>query len=87
MICRVGVHEQMTRSIRDEQALAFRRWMRQQPGFRGGWHVQDAAGRTLSITFWESAEALARVRDQKPTGGSARLTPARVDLFTIVEEF
>ena len=88
MICRVAVHEQPSRSIRNEGAASFRRWMREQPGFRGGWHAQDpVSGRIVSISLWESQADLDAMKCRTPPGGPVGMAPARVDVFTIVEEF
>jgi len=51
MICRVALHEQTPSPITGDDAKGFRDWMKEQPGFVGGYHAQDSeTGRAVSIT-------------------------------------
>ena len=71
MICRVALHEQTPGSIASEEARGFRTWIKEQPGFVGGYHVQDSkTGRMLSITIWDSEESMEALREHTPPGGS-----------------
>jgi heme-degrading monooxygenase HmoA len=73
MFCRVALHEQTPGSIASKEAKGFREWIREQPGFVGGYHVQDSeTGRMLSITVWDSEESRAALKEATPpwrTGG------------------
>ena len=51
MICRVALHEKPPGSITSDEARGFRAWIKEQPGFVGGYHAQDSqTGRMVSIT-------------------------------------
>lgn len=51
MICRVALHEKTPGSVASDEARGFREWIKGQPGFVDGYHVQDSqTGRMLSIT-------------------------------------
>ena len=39
MICRVALHEKTPGSIASDEARTFRQWIKEQPGFVGGYHV------------------------------------------------
>ena len=59
MICRVALHEKTPGSVTSDEARAFRQWIKEHPGFVGGYHVQDSkTGRMLSITIWDSEESM-----------------------------
>jgi hypothetical protein len=52
MFCRVALHEKPPGSVASDDARAFRNWVKEQPGFVDGYHVQDIeTGRMLSITI------------------------------------
>lgn len=90
MICRIAIHEKQpsVTSEDNEKARDFRAWIKQQPGFTTGYHVQDPeTGKTLSITFWETKEHLLAMKDRTPPGGPIGLEPASVETFFVVEEF
>ena len=88
MICRVALHEQTPGSIASEEARGFRAWVKDQPGFVGGYHVQDSkTGRMLSITIWDSEESMEALREHTPPGGSLGITTDREELFDVVEEY
>ncbi len=70
MLCRVALHEKTPGSVTSDEARGFREWIREQPGFVGGYHVQDSkTGRMLSITIWESEESRAALKDLTPRAG------------------
>ena len=88
MICRVALHEQTPGPITSEEARGFRQWLKEQPGFVGGYHAQDSkTGRMVSITVWDSEESWAALRERTPPGGSVGITTERLELFDVVEEF
>jgi hypothetical protein len=88
MICRVALHEKPPGSVASDEARSFREWIRELPGFVGGYHVQDSkTGRMLSITIWDSEERLTELQDRSPPGGSLRIQTERLELFDVVEEF
>jgi len=90
MICRIAVHEARPSitAEENERARSFRAWVKEQPGFKAGYHVQDPeTGKTVSISFWESREAMLAMRDRTPPGGPVGLKPVSVETFALVEEF
>ena len=88
MFCRVALHEKTPGSIASKEAKGFREWIKEQPGFVGGYHVQDSkTGRMLSITIWDSEESMEALREQTPPGGSLGITTNREELFDVVEEY
>lgn len=69
-------------------ARGFREWIKGQPGFVSGYHVQDSkTGRMLSITVWESEEGMEALRARTPPGGPLGIVTDREELFDVVEEF
>ena len=88
MICRVATHERTPDSIASEDAKGFRAWIKEQPGFVGGYHVQDSeTGRAISITIWDSEDIMMALRDRVPPGGPVGMKPVSVQLFDRIEEF
>ena len=88
MICRVALHEKTPGSVSSDEARGFRGWIKEQPGFVGGYHVQDSeTGRMLSITIWGSEEGLEALRGHTPPGGSLGIVTDREELFDVVEEY
>ena len=88
MICRVALHEQTPGSIASEGAWGFHAWIKEQPGFVGGYHIQDSkTGRMWSITIWDSEESMEALRDRTPPGGPLGIKTDREELFDVVEEF
>jgi heme-degrading monooxygenase HmoA len=77
MICRVAIHEQTPGSIASDEARSFREWIKEQPGFVGGYHAQDSQTlKSVSITVWASKESMMALRDRTPPGvrwGSQRI--------------
>ncbi len=88
MICRVALHEKTPGSVASDEARGFRQWLKEQPGFVGGYHVQDSkTGRMLSITIWDSEESMEALRDLTPQGGSPGIRTDREKLFDVVEKY
>ena len=80
MICRVALHEKPPGSISSEEARGFRAWLKEQPGFVGGYHAQDSeTGRMVSITVWDSRDSMMALRDRTPPGGSLGIVTERVE--------
>ena len=88
MFCRVALHEKSPGSVSSDGARGFREWVKGQPGFVGGYHVQDSkTGRMLSITVWDSEQSWAALKDLTPSGGPVGIETEREELFDVVEEF
>jgi heme-degrading monooxygenase HmoA len=88
MICRVALHEKTPGSVASDEARGFRQWIKGQPGFVGGYHVQDSkTGKMLSITIWDSEESMQALRGEPPPGGSVGIVTDREELFDVVEEY
>jgi hypothetical protein len=88
MFCRVALHENTPGSVASDDARGFRNWVKEQPGFVDGYHVQDSkTGRMLSITIWESEESIESLRGQTPPGGSLGIVTDREELFDVVERY
>ena len=88
MICRVALHEKTPGSVSSDEARGFRGWVKEQPGFVGGYHVQDSkTGRMLSITIWDSEESRVALKEATTPGGPVGITTDREELFDVVEEF
>jgi len=88
VICRVASHEQTPSPITSDDAKGFRAWMKEQPGFVGGYHAQDSeTGRAVSITVWDSEESMMALRDRTPPGGPVGMAPPSAELFDVVEKF
>ena len=85
MICRVATHEQTPGSITSEGAKGFRDWIKEQPGFVGGYHAQDSkTGRSVSVTVWDSEESIIALRDRTPPVGPVGMKPVSVEVFDVV---
>ena len=88
MICRVALHEKAPGSVASDEARGFRGWVKGQPGFVDGYHVQDSkTGRMFSITIWDSEESMEALRDHTPPGGSPGIVTDREELFDVVERY
>jgi hypothetical protein len=90
MVCRIAIHEKQPSITAEDnaRAKAFRDWVTQQPGFEAAYHVQDpATGKTVSISFWHSMEAMLALKDKTPPGGPVGLKPVSVEIFPVVEKF
>ena len=88
MFCRVALHEKTPGSVSSEEARGFREWVKEQPGFVGGYHVQDSkTGRMLPITVWASEGSWAALKEATPPGGPVGIATEREELFDVVEQF
>ena len=88
MICRVAIHEKTPGPISGNDAKGFRNWIKEQPGFVGGYHAQDSeTGRAVSVTVWDSEESMMALKGRTPPGGPVGMAPPSVELFDVVEEF
>ncbi len=88
MICRVAIHEQSPGSIASEEARSFREWIKEQPGFVGGYHAQDSRTlKSVSLTVWDSKESMMALRDRTPPGGPVGITTDWQEIYDVVEEF
>lgn len=66
---------------------AFRRWMASQPGVVAHYHASDPqSGRVLSVSVWESREALLAMRDRPFPGGALGLKPDSVVIYDVEPE-
>lgn len=84
MICRVATFEKKP-EISEERLNEFRAWMAQQPGLTAHYHVYDpATDQGMSISFWESMEAMAAMKDRVPPGGPMGLKPTTVTTYPVV---
>jgi heme-degrading monooxygenase HmoA len=60
MIARIAETENLPADLDPEYVARHRAFIAAQPGFCGGYHLLDAdTGRALSLTMWESDDALA----------------------------
>ena len=88
MICRVALHENPPGSITSDEAMSFRAWLKEQPGFVGGYHAQDSqTGTMVSITVWDSLDSMEALKDSTPPGGPQGIVTEREELFDVVEEY
>jgi heme-degrading monooxygenase HmoA len=88
MFCRVALHEKTPGNVASDEARSFHGWIKEQPGFVGGYHVQDSkTGRMLSITIWDSEESMEALRGETPPGGSLGIVTDREEHFDVVEEY
>lgn len=66
----------------------FQQWMGSQPGMVAGYHVVDPqSGKYLSITVWESREAVLAMKDRPFPGGPLGLKPESVALCDVSSTF
>jgi heme-degrading monooxygenase HmoA len=62
----------------------FRAWMAGQPGMKAMYHVSDPTlGRYLSVSVWESREAVLAMKDRQFPGGPLGLKPSSVTLYDV----
>jgi len=88
MICRVALHEKTPGSVTSDEARSFRGWIKELPGFVGGYQVQDSkTGRMLSVTIWDSEESMEVLREDTLPGGSLGIVTDHEELFDVVEEY
>jgi hypothetical protein len=71
-----------------EKLLAFRSWIKAQPGFRDGWHATESTtGRTVAVSLWDDMASVLAMKDRPFPGGPLGAKPDRVVLFDNVERF
>jgi hypothetical protein len=88
MLCRVALHENPPGSVASDEAKGFREWIKEQPGFVGGYHAQDSkTGRMVSITVWDTEESMTALKDRTPPGSPLGIQTERLEVFDVVEEF
>ena len=62
----------------------FRVWMASQPGLLALYHASDAqAGRYLSISVWESRDAMLAMKDRQFPGGPLGIKPDSVAIYDV----
>ena len=82
------MHEKPPGRVASDEARGFRNWVKEQPGFVGGYHAQDSeTGRMVSITIWDSQESLLALKDRTLPGGPVGIATERLEIFDMVEEF
>jgi hypothetical protein len=87
MVCRVATFNKKP-AIDEETMQTFRAWMKEQPGFRSGYHVSSAeTGKHVSISVWASMEEMMAMKDRTFPGGAMGLKPDTIEIFEQVEEF
>jgi heme-degrading monooxygenase HmoA len=60
MIARIAEHEKRAADLDPQYVARHRAFIASQPGFCGGYHLLDAeTGRAVSLTMWETDDALA----------------------------
>jgi hypothetical protein len=88
MLCRVALHENPPGSVASDEAKGFREWLKEQPGFVGGYHAQDSkTGRMVSITVWDTEESMTALKERTPPGGPLGIQTERLEVFDVVEAF
>jgi hypothetical protein len=87
MVIRVAEFDEAP-AFHDDPALlvAFRDWIRSQPGFRQGWHATEpATGKLASISVWDDMPSVLAVKERPFPGGPLGAKPDRVTLYDHVE--
>jgi len=88
VICRVASHEQTPSPITSDDAKGFRAWMKEQPGFVGGYHAQDSeTWKSVSVTVWDSKDSLMALRERTPPVGPVGITTDWFEIYDVVEKF
>jgi heme-degrading monooxygenase HmoA len=68
MIARIAEHNQLPADLDPDYVMRHRAWMAEQPGFCGGYHLLESeTGHALSVTLWESDDALAAAESAQST--------------------
>jgi hypothetical protein len=65
----------------------FRRWIGEQPGCLAGYHVVGDDGRVLSLSFWESHEALLALKSRVFPGPPLSMKPDEVMVYEVEAVF
>jgi heme-degrading monooxygenase HmoA len=92
MYARVATFDQLDPEGLDQEAVErLRRSIRSTPGYRAGFHVRDSrTGKALSITVWDSPEAVQQARSalsERDEGERVGIDPDAVEFFDEVIEF
>jgi hypothetical protein len=68
-----------------KKALAYQAWLRTQPGVKAAYLTHDnATGKTVSVTIWETREQLAAMRYAQPPPEAVALKPLTVEDLWVV---
>lgn len=89
MVIRIATFERKP-AAHDNPALmmAFRAWLKSQPGFETAWHAEDSTtGRALSISVWKDMASLLAMKERTFPGGSMNIKPDKVEIFDHGEQF
>lgn len=87
-VARVAVFEESVKLQPDDERRAdsLRALVRSLPGFVAGYHLRDDAGRMMSLTIWESDQALedgeAAVA-RRPTEDQRGIRPTRIERWIV----
>jgi heme-degrading monooxygenase HmoA len=88
-VARVAIFESGTQVQDDDErrSASLRALLRQVPGFVSGWHLRaPESGRLMSITVWESEEALERGEaavSTRPVDDQRGIQPAVVERWIV----
>jgi heme-degrading monooxygenase HmoA len=87
MVIRIGSFKGKPQ-VEPEKMLAFRAWMKSQPGFIAAWHAHDPeTDKAVSISVWQDRAALLALKSQKFPGGPLNRVPEQVELYDDAEAF
>lgn len=85
MVCRLMTHGRPTEP-EAQKAKAYHAWLKDQPGFKSAYLAQDPAGKTLSVSIWESKEHLEALKTQAPPEGAALPKATSVEVLQLFED-
>ncbi len=75
----------------DRRAASLRDAVRAAPGFVAGYHLRDEdAGRLMSVTVWESDDAMTAGEESvrnRPTSDQRGIRPARIERWVVDAAF
>ncbi|HEY7074487.1 MAG TPA: hypothetical protein VH418_03925 [Solirubrobacteraceae bacterium] len=84
MLARVATFDPLPEGLDPEAVALLRKTIRETPGFVAGYHVGAAGRKSLSITFFEDADA-ARAAGAalaaRPADGRVGIEPDQVEFF------
>lgn len=93
MVARVATFDEApTLHADDERRVAsLREVVRAAPGFVAGYHLRDeATGRLMSVTVWESDEAMIRGEEavrNRPASDQRGIRPSRIERWIVEGAF
>ena len=88
MIVRIAYFKELPQRALEPGHDEFRKWMTEQPGFVRAHHCRNSdTGEAVSISYWDSSEALAELSTKTPPRGPIGMKPDRVDVFDVEHEF